>query len=150
MYDFFKTSFPGQMSIEMDGTFSDDLTVKASCTLSYVKDCLICRLFIDSIQSLIHIDVVLMHMVETLSMVSAICFRCQVHFENLSEESPAASEDMSATLPCFEVLDKGEKADECKSTIDLVRFKLQILFSINIHHLPFCLYLTTTCLFVHI
>nr|AOI27788.1 putative nonfluorescent protein [Ocyropsis maculata] len=88
VYDFFKTSFPGQMNVEMDGTFTDELTVKVSCTLTYVKDCLICR--------------------------------CQVHFENLTGECPAASEDMSATLPCFEILDKGEKADECRSSVDLV------------------------------
>ena len=44
MYDFFKTSFPGAMSVEMAGKFDDGLVVKATCTLTYVKEALICRL----------------------------------------------------------------------------------------------------------
>nr|AOI27791.1 putative nonfluorescent protein [Velamen paralellum] len=88
VYDFFKTSFPGTMNVEMEGTFCDEMTVKATCTLTYMKDHLICR--------------------------------CQMHFEGLQEESQAKSEDLSAVMPCFEVLDKGDAADETSSTIDLV------------------------------
>nr|AOI27768.1 putative nonfluorescent protein [Beroe forskalii] len=42
-YDFFKTAFPGTMVVEMEGSFSDGLTVRGTFTLSYVKDTLICR-----------------------------------------------------------------------------------------------------------
>lgn len=45
-----------------------------------------------------------------------------MHFEGLQEESQAKSEDLSAVMPCFEVLDKGDAADETSSTIDLVSF----------------------------
>ena len=38
----------------------------------------------------------------------------------MTEESLIGSEDLSCTLPCFEVLDKGSKADEAVSTMDLV------------------------------
>nr|AOI27775.1 putative nonfluorescent protein [Deiopea kaloktenota] len=88
VYDFFKTSFPGTMTVEMEGKFCDDMTVRATCTLTHVKDTLICR--------------------------------CQVYFEGLNEESLSMSEDLSCTMPCFEVLDKGDKADETLSTMDLV------------------------------
>jgi hypothetical protein len=43
VYDFFKTSFPGTMNVEMEGKFCDDMTVRATCTLTYMKDHLICR-----------------------------------------------------------------------------------------------------------
>nr|AOI27785.1 putative nonfluorescent protein [Leucothea pulchra] len=88
VYDFFKTSFPGTMTIESDGKFCDDMTVRTSCTITLVKDAFICR--------------------------------CQVYFEAVSEESTAMSEGLSCVLPCFEVLDKGDRADEATSTMDLV------------------------------
>ncbi|KAL5247743.1 hypothetical protein ACHWQZ_G019583 [Mnemiopsis leidyi] len=88
VYDFFKTSFPGAMSVEMTGKFDDGLVVRATCTLTHVKEALICR--------------------------------CQVHFEGMTDESLVGSEDLSCTLPCFEVVDKGTKADEAVSTMDLV------------------------------
>nr|AOI27784.1 putative nonfluorescent protein [Lampocteis cruentiventer] len=88
MYDFFKTSFPGTMTIDMEGRFSDGLVLTATCTLTYVKDTLICR--------------------------------CQLTFDGLLEESVACSDELSPTLPCYEVIDKGDKADEASSSLDLV------------------------------
>ena len=43
-----------------------------------------------------------------------------MYFEGVGEESLAKSEDLSQTLPCFEVVDKGDKADETLTNIDLV------------------------------
>ncbi|XP_063692937.1 uncharacterized protein LOC134824886 [Bolinopsis microptera] len=88
VYDFFKTGFPGSMNVELEGKFTDGMTVRATCTLTHVKETLICR--------------------------------CQVHFEGVGEESLAKSEDLSQTMPCFEVVDKGDKADEALTNIDLV------------------------------
>nr|AOI27776.1 putative nonfluorescent protein [Dryodora glandiformis] len=43
IYDFFKTSFPGTMNVEMKGVFSDGMTMDSVCTLSFVNGTLICR-----------------------------------------------------------------------------------------------------------
>ena len=43
MYDFFKTGFPGSMNVELEGKFTDGMTVRATCTLTHVKETLICR-----------------------------------------------------------------------------------------------------------
>nr|AOI27779.1 putative nonfluorescent protein [Haeckelia beehleri] len=88
VYDFFKTAFPGTMVVELEGSFCDGLSLKGSCTLTYVKDALICR--------------------------------CQLTFDGLTEESLARQDDLSPTLPCFEVIDAGSKADETSSFLSLV------------------------------
>ena len=49
----------------------------------------------------------------------------------MSEESTAMSEGLSCVLPCFEVLDKGDRADEVTSTIDLVSTIIDI-YSVTI------------------
>ena len=43
VYDFFKTGFPGSMNVELEGKFTDGMTVRATCTLTHVKETLICR-----------------------------------------------------------------------------------------------------------
>nr|AOI27792.1 putative nonfluorescent protein [Ctenophora sp. T WRF-2014] len=42
-YDVFKTCFPGTMTTEFTGVFSDGVKVGGSCTITHVKDTLICR-----------------------------------------------------------------------------------------------------------
>nr|AOI27765.1 putative nonfluorescent protein [Bathocyroe fosteri] len=43
VYDFFKTCFPGTMTTEFTGTFSDGVKLEGCCTITHVKDTLICR-----------------------------------------------------------------------------------------------------------
>nr|AOI27778.1 putative nonfluorescent protein [Haeckelia rubra] len=56
----------------------------------------------------------------TLTYVKeALICRCQLTLEGFTGDSIANQDDLSPTLPCFEVIDAGSKADEATSSMNL-------------------------------